>query len=39
MAKKISNEKSYHKVIKRRTKPTGLKHRKKLGPKSNMRVR
>jgi len=39
MAKKVSNEKRYRKVIKRRTKPAGLRHRKKLGPKSSMRVR
>jgi hypothetical protein len=39
MAKKVSNEKRYRKVIKRRTKPVGLRHRKKLGPKSSMRVR
>jgi len=39
MAKKVENTKPVRRVIKRRTKPAHLRHRKKLGPKSSMRLR
>ncbi len=38
MAKAASHQKVYRKKVKRRTKPPGLRHRKKLGPKSSLRV-
>ncbi len=38
MAKAATNVKVYRKKVKRRTKPPGLRHRKKLGPKSSLRV-
>lgn len=38
MAKAASDQKVYRKKVKRRTKPPGLRHRKKLGPKSSFRT-
>lgn len=38
MAKAAMNVKVYRKKVKRRTKPPGLRHRKKLGPKSSLRI-
>lgn len=38
MAKAATNVKVYRKKVKRRTKPPGLRHRKKLGPKSSFRT-
>jgi len=38
MAKAASHQKVYRKKARRRTKPPGLRHRKKLGPKSSLRV-
>ncbi len=38
MAKATTNVKVYRKKVKRRTKPPGLRHRKKLGPKSSLRT-
>ena len=38
MAKATTNVKVYRKKVKRRTKPPGLRHRKKLGPKSSLRI-
>lgn len=38
MAKKVESAKPIRHVVKRRAKPVHLRHRKKLGPRSNMRV-
>ena len=38
MAKAATNVKVYRKKVKRRTKPPGLRHRKKLGAKSSLRT-